>query len=165
MLHRASVPSIQPVRAPHARSDVGHRGTGEIPLAVRARTAAPAPQRSPRLPSHAPRPGCLRLPTASDDPSKHASHWLPPRHPGDATTQTEKSTPVHTSNSSSAGGRSSPCGVPSADERRLSLPHRATGLSRSKAECSTSTGSNNGPVLQHHGRCQPSKRGDVPFSR
>ena len=39
--------------------------------------------------------------------------------------QTEKSRPVHTSNPSSAAYRSSPCGVPSADERRLSLPHRA----------------------------------------
>ncbi len=39
----------------------------------------PAPQRSPRLPPRAPRPGCLRPPTASEDPSKHASPWLPPR--------------------------------------------------------------------------------------
>ncbi len=39
-----------------------------------------------------------------------------------------------------------------------SLPHRAAGLSRSKDECSTSTGPNNGPVPLHHGRCQPKKR-------
>ena len=115
---------------------------GEIPLDVRARTAAPASQRSLRLSPHAPQPRCLRPPTASDDPSKRASQRPAPtlRSPGGATTQTEKSTPVHTSNPSSAGGRSSPCCVPSADERRLSLPHRAAGLLSPPRLCSTSTG-------------------------
>ncbi len=49
------------------------------PLDVRARTSAPAPQRSLQLPPCAPRPGCLRPPTSPDDPSNTASHWLPPR--------------------------------------------------------------------------------------
>ncbi len=81
------------------------------------------------------------------------------RSPGGATTQTEKSTPVHTSIPSSAGCRTSPCGVPSADERRLSLPHRAAGLAVS-TKTMLNTGPNNGPVPQHHGQCQPKKRGD-----
>ncbi len=88
-------PSPYEPQARHARSDVGHRGAWEIPPDVHTRTAAPAPQRSPRLPPH-------RFPLAA--PTL--------RSPGGATTQTEKSTPVHTSNPPSAGGRSSPCGVP-----------------------------------------------------
>ncbi len=88
-------PSPYEPQARHARSDVGHRGAGEIPPDVLARTVAPAPQRSPRLPPHAPRPGCLRPPTASDDPSKHRFPLAAPtlRSPGGATMHSEKSTP------------------------------------------------------------------------
>ncbi len=54
--------------------------------------------------------------------------------------------PCWFSNPETTGCRTSPCGVPSADERRLSLPHRAAGLSRSKAEPATSTGPERRPL-------------------
>ncbi len=51
---------------------------------------------------------------AHSDSLRAATPRLAPtlRSPGGATTQTEKSTPVHTSNPSCVGSRSSPCGVP-----------------------------------------------------